>query len=86
VHCDPHNLCDRCLSDELARLRPIAETRGVELARILSRSIVPDPAVRDCLDEQSQLIRHHVDELAADPRLRAELAKTCAATARAHLT
>ena len=86
VHtCDPKHLCDRCFTRELARLEPVAIASGESLAKSLAASIVPDDSWLDLISETQDSVRTRIDPLAEDPRLRGELARTCAVTARRRL-
>jgi hypothetical protein len=67
---------------ELARQEPLAIAAGESLARSLAASIIPDDSWLDLIGETQDSVRHRIEPLAKDPRLRGRLARACAVTAR----
>lgn len=86
AHCpDRRKLCDRCYAEELHRLRSVVDALADKLVATLQASLVHDGTWTHCVTETSELVTRRIDPLAEDPRLRAELARMCAARARTKL-
>jgi hypothetical protein len=63
----------------------VAEARCQVLADLLARAVVPEPSWVELLDEHHDLIRRQTSDLARDPRLLAELARSGSHAARRRL-
>ncbi|MDB4954424.1 MAG: hypothetical protein JWO36_1993 [Myxococcales bacterium] len=84
VHCPSNHLCDRCLEQEIDRLRGAAAARGVEWAIFVASHVSPERAWPEFTGAFVEHTRRKVADLASDKRLRTRLAEICAAAAARH--